>query len=80
MPWLELSLELDPTAAEALSEALLEAGALSVSLDDLDAARHTLRALLPAGSHPRQMLEAASAMAGLGPAPPFCIAEIADQD
>jgi len=80
MPWLELSLELDPTAAEALSEALLEAGALSVSLDDLDAARHTLRALLPGGSQPRQMLEAASAMAGLGPAPPFCIAEIADQD
>ena len=80
MPWLELSLELDPPAAEALSEALLDAGALSVSLDDLDAARHTLRALLPGASNPRQMLEAASATAGLGPAPPFCVSKIPDQD
>jgi ribosomal protein L11 methyltransferase len=80
MPWLELSLELDPPAAEALSEALLEAGALSVALEDLDAARHTLRALLPGASDPRQVVEAASVMAGLAPAPAFCMIEIADQD
>ena len=46
MPWLGLTLELDPAAAEAFSEALLEAGAQSVSLDNLDAPRHTLHAVL----------------------------------
>ena len=37
MPWLSLTLELEDAAAEALSEALLELGAQSVSLEDADA-------------------------------------------
>ncbi len=80
MPWLELSLELDPAAAEAFSEALLEAGAASVSLDNLGAARHALRALLSSGSNPRQVVAAATALAGLGAAPAFSMIEIADED
>jgi ribosomal protein L11 methyltransferase len=80
MPWLELSLELDPPVAEAFSEALLEAGALSVSLDNLDAARPRLRTLLPSASNPQHIVAAASALAGLTAPPPFSMTEIADQD
>jgi ribosomal protein L11 methyltransferase len=37
MPWLVLTLELDDAHVEAYSEALLEAGAVSVALEDADA-------------------------------------------
>jgi len=80
MPWLELSLELDPAAAEAFSEALLEAGALSVALGNLDAARPTLHALLSRGCDPRRLVAAATELAGLAAVPAFSMAEIADED
>ncbi len=37
MPWLSLSAEVDAAHAEAFSDALLEAGAISVSIEDADA-------------------------------------------
>lgn len=37
MPWLSLTLDVEEAAAEALSEALLERGAQSVSIEDADA-------------------------------------------
>ncbi len=37
MPWLAITLEIEQPGAEAVSEALLEAGAQSVSLEDADA-------------------------------------------
>lgn len=37
MPWLSITLDLDGTRAEAVSEALVEAGALSVSMEDAEA-------------------------------------------
>ena len=37
MPWLSITLEMDGTRAEAVSEALVEAGALSVSMEDAGA-------------------------------------------
>lgn len=37
MPWLSITLELDGTRAEAVSEALVAAGALSVSMEDAQA-------------------------------------------
>jgi ribosomal protein L11 methyltransferase len=37
VPWLEITLEIEHSGAEAVSEALLEAGAQSVSLEDADA-------------------------------------------
>ena len=37
MPWLSITLDLDGTQAEAVSEALVEAGALSVSMEDAGA-------------------------------------------
>ncbi|MGH8670204.1 MAG: 50S ribosomal protein L11 methyltransferase [Burkholderiales bacterium] len=80
MPWLGLTLELDPAAAEAFSEALLQAGAQSVSLENLDAPRPTLHAVLAVESDARGMVAAASAAAGLAATPQFSVAGIADED
>jgi ribosomal protein L11 methyltransferase len=80
MPWLGLSLELDRAAAEALSEALLQEGALSVALENLDAPRTTLNALLARDGDPARVVAAAAAAAGLARAPGFVVAEIADED
>ena len=79
MPWLALTVEVDAAQAEALSEALLEAGAASVSIEDPDAARNRLRALLAADAHAAAILAAACASAGCG-APPFLTESVPDQD
>src|SRR5438067_1621959 len=50
MPWLEVTTRIAAQEAEGLSEALLEAGALSVTIDDPDAANPRISALLGAGS------------------------------
>ena len=52
MAWLALTLEVDAEAAEAMSEALLEAGARSVSIDGVDRPRQTLNALLDVHCNP----------------------------
>lgn len=80
MPWLGLTLELDPAAAEGFGEALLQAGAQSVSLENLDAPRPTLSALLLHDSDAREIVAAAAAAAGLPAVPEFSINEIADED
>src|SRR5690348_15462003 len=56
MAWLSLRLELAPHAAEALSEALLEAGAQSASLDAPAQGRVTLRALFAYDADPNRAL------------------------
>jgi ribosomal protein L11 methyltransferase len=56
MAWLCLRLEVAPHAAEALSDALLEAGAQSVSLDPSEHAGVTLRALFAQDADPVQAL------------------------
>ena len=80
MPWLGLSLELDATVAEAFSEALLDAGAHSVSLENLDAARPTLQAVLSVGIDPRQVVAAAAQAASMAATPGFSTHAIADED
>ena len=80
MPWLALTMELDAAAAEALSEALLEAGAHSVVIDTPPASHHTLTALLTADADPAAMLGRASKQSGLGRVPAFTVARIDDQD
>lgn len=79
MPWLALTVELEAAQAEALSEALLEAGAASVSIDDPDAARSRLRALVDAHADAAALLAAAAACAGCA-LPPFRTEAVADQD
>ena len=56
MDWLCLRLELEPAAAEALSEALLESGAQSVSLDAPENGRVGLSALFAPDMDAQQML------------------------
>ena len=80
MPWLALSVELDAAVAEALSEALLEAGAHSVAIDTPPASRHTLTALIAADADPAAMLGHASKQTRLGRVPAFTVARIDDQD
>lgn len=78
MPWLALSLELDPPQAEALSEALIEAGADSVSLDPAGA-RMRLTALVPQTTDAGALVAAAAQLAAM-PAPPFDVTRIEDED
>jgi ribosomal protein L11 methyltransferase len=80
MPWLALTLEVDAEAAEAMSEALLEAGAHSVSIDGVDRPRQTLNALLNPQEDPGQVLGDAAHAARLAAVPAFTVSEVADED
>lgn len=79
MPWLGLTLEVDAATAEPFSEALIEAGAQSVSLDNLDAPRPTLHAVLARETDAAGLVRLVSASLHL-PAPCFSTREIADAD
>ena len=75
MPWRALTLRVDRAAAEAFSDALLEAGAQSVALD-LDG---TMLAVVSLEQEVRSLVDAAACAAGIA-APGFSTNEIADQD
>lgn len=78
MPWLSVTLELDPLQAEALSEALLESGAESVALDPAGA-QMRVTALAGAGADPAALVARAACAAGLAP-PAFAVARLEDED
>jgi ribosomal protein L11 methyltransferase len=80
MPWQALTLQVEAGAAEAMSEALLEAGAQSVSIEQPDAMQATLCALLDLELDPDACLRAAASAAGLPATPPYGSTEIADED
>jgi len=80
MPWLALIVELDAAVADALSEALLEAGAHSVIIDTPPASHHTLTAFIAADADPVAVLGRASRQTRLGRVPAFTITHIHDQD
>ena len=80
MPWLALTLEVDPADAEALSEALLVAGARSVSLDGLDDARQCVHALLDAQADAERIVAEAAHDAGIHPAPGYDVSRLEDED
>ena len=80
MPWLALSLQVDAVAAETMSEALLELGADSVTITNVDAPRPTVAAVLPLQTDAARLVAAAAAMAGLSAAPAFSLSELPDQD
>lgn len=75
MPWRTLTLRVDRAAAEAFSDALLEAGAQSVGLD-VDG---TMVAVVSLEQDVHSLVNAAACGAGIA-APGFSTAEIADQD
>jgi ribosomal protein L11 methyltransferase len=80
MPWRALTLQVEAGAAEAMSEALLEAGAQSVSIDKPGEPSATLCALVDLQLDPDACLRAAASSAGLAATPPYTAAEIADED
>jgi ribosomal protein L11 methyltransferase len=79
MASLSLSVEVESAAAEFLSEALLEAGAASVTIDGPDRSRVQVTALFPPDSDPAAALETALKECG-APRLPFSIEQIADDD
>lgn len=80
MPWLGITVQVARADADALSEALLDAGASSVSLDNVDAAQVSLQALLDARASPAAVLAQAAAAARLEAIPQMTIAEVPEQD
>ena len=81
MPWLALTLELDAAAAEPFSEALLEAGADSVALEEMGSrrCRQRLTALLALRLPVASLIERAARACSMAP-PLFSITRIEDQD
>jgi ribosomal protein L11 methyltransferase len=78
VPWLSITLDIDPALAEAFSEALMEAGAESVSMEP-SGARMRIGALAAAGADAAALVAAAAAAAEL-PTPEFNAAPLADDD
>ena len=87
MAWLAVTLDLDAAQAEALSDALLAAGAESVSLEftaqdtaTLDpGARMRVIALAAAAADPAALVTAAAAAAAIAP-PAFTVAPVEEED
>jgi ribosomal protein L11 methyltransferase len=85
--WLSITLELDPLPAEAMSEALLEAGAQSVTLESTSSdpatlepgARMRVVALAEQAADPAALVCAAAAAAAIAP-PGFTLAQVEEQD
>jgi len=75
MAWLALTLEVGAAEAEAASEALLEAGALATTLDEPDAERCRLTALLSLGTDVAGLVRAT-----FPHAPPYEVQRVEDQD
>ena len=75
MPWLSLTLEVEAAAADALSDALLEAEAIAVSIEDPQAERCRVSALLA------QDVDAKALIARLFATPPrYEVGTVADDD
>ncbi len=87
MAWLSIVVELDPVPAEVFSEALLEAGAESVSLESTSDDPATLEpgdrmrviALVSEATDPATLVNAAAAIASVAP-PGFIVASVEEQD
>ena len=80
MPSLALRLEVEAAAAEALSDALLEAGAQSVSIELPDAPRSILSALFADGGDPAAALRHALESCGQSSDIPYTVQTVADDD
>jgi ribosomal protein L11 methyltransferase len=80
MPWLSLRVEVDREAADALSDALLEAGAQSVAVEGLDGPTPALSALFGEQSDPAEMLAAALRATGLAAHSEPAVSRVDDQD
>ena len=80
MAWRALRLEVDAAAADALSDALLEAGAQSVTIESPQAARTALCALFAESGNPEDALRHALVRCGHPPGVAFTVQRVADDD
>ena len=80
MPWLSLTVRIEGASAEAFSDALLEAGAESVSIEQPGHATPTVSALLPADADASSIVSTAASLCGLQPLPAFELARLEDED
>jgi len=80
MPSLALRLEVEAAAAEALSDALLEAGAQSVSVEFPEGPRSVLSALFAASDDPAGTLRRALESCGHAPDVRYTVETVADDD
>ena len=84
MPWLALTVEVDGAEAgelsEALSEAFLDSGAQSVSIEGIGGRRQSVTALLGLAADPGAVMARAASACGLAGVPGFALSRIEDQD
>lgn len=80
MAWLSLTAEVEPSWAEAFSDALLWAGAESAAVDGPGDPAPRVSALLRADAEPRAVVSAAAAHCGLAPPPVFSLQRLEDDD
>jgi len=84
MPWLALTVEVDGAGAgelsEALSEALLDSGAQSVSIEGIGGRRQSVTALLGLAADPGAVMARAASACGLAGVPGFALSRVEDQD
>ena len=80
MPWLALTLEVDAARADALSDALLDAGARSVWQESTEEQNCRLAMLLDFDAQPGAIVSAAAEAAGLEKTPHFSAARLEDED
>ena len=80
MPWLSLRVEVEQGAADALSDALIEAGAQSVTVEWPDRATNVLNALFADQADPERALARATRASGLQVRARLGIERVADED
>jgi len=80
MAWLAVTVELEATAADALSEALLAEGAQSVAIDTERSGPCSVTALLAENADPAALFGAAAKQSGFETIPPFKVAQVTDED
>jgi ribosomal protein L11 methyltransferase len=80
MPWLALTLEVDAASADALGDALLAAGALSITVDEPEAPQCRLSALLALQSRPEDVLREAVSACGWAALPGFSVSRVEDDN
>ncbi|MGH8668907.1 MAG: 50S ribosomal protein L11 methyltransferase [Burkholderiales bacterium] len=84
MPWLALTVEIGgadaPALGEALSEALLEHGAQSVSIEGFAGPVQSLNALLEPHADAAAVIAGASRACGLAQPPPYALSRVEDDD
>jgi ribosomal protein L11 methyltransferase len=80
MPWLSLTLQVDAAAAERFTQALLDAGAQSASLDNPQGTLQAVGALVGMDVDAGALVRDAASAAGLESTPAFRVDQVEDQD